>query len=46
MQFKSMKFETKALSDNEFEGYASYFNNIDSYDDIIERGAVYMSKLK
>ena len=39
MQFKSMKFETKALSDNEFEGYASYFNNIDSYDDIIERGA-------
>jgi HK97 family phage prohead protease len=39
MDFKAIKFETKALSDNEFEGYASFFNNIDAYDDIIERGA-------
>jgi len=39
MDFKAIKFETKAIDDNKFEGYASYFNNIDSYDDIIERGA-------
>lgn len=39
MDFKAIKFETKALDENKFEGYASYFNNIDSYDDIIERGA-------
>lgn len=39
MDFKAIKFETKALDENKFEGYASYFNNIDSYDDIIEKGA-------
>lgn len=39
MQFKAIKFETKAIAENKFEGYASYFNNIDAYDDIIERGA-------
>ena len=39
MDFKAIKFETKAIAENKFEGYASYFNNIDAYDDIIERGA-------
>lgn len=39
MQYKSTKFEIKALSDNVFEGYASYFNNVDSYDEVIMSGA-------
>lgn len=39
MQYKSTKFEIKALNDNTFEGYASYFGNIDSYDEIIVAGA-------
>ena len=39
MDFKAVKFETKALGDDRFEGYASFFNNIDAYDDIIEKGA-------
>lgn len=39
MDFKAVKFETKAISDDVFEGYASFFNNIDAYDDIIEKGA-------
>lgn len=39
MDFKAVKFETKAISDDIFEGYASFFNNIDAYDDIIEKGA-------
>lgn len=39
MNFKAVKFETKAISDDIFEGYASFFNNIDAYDDIIEKGA-------
>lgn len=39
MQYKSTKFEIKALNDNTFEGYASYFGNIDSYDEIIVNGA-------
>jgi HK97 family phage prohead protease len=39
VDFKSIKFETKAIDDNKFEGYASFFNNIDAYDDIIEKGA-------
>ena len=39
MDFKAVKFETKALGDDRFEGYASFFNNIDDYDDIIEKGA-------
>ena len=39
MRYKSTKFELKALGDNIFEGYASYFNNVDSYDEIIVQGA-------
>jgi hypothetical protein len=39
MDFKAVKFETKAISDDIFEGYASFFNNVDAYDDIIEKGA-------
>jgi HK97 family phage prohead protease len=39
MDFKAVKFETKAIGDDVFEGYASFFNNIDAYDDIIEKGA-------
>ena len=41
MLFKSANFEIKADSqdDTEFEGYASFFDNTDSYGDIIERGA-------
>jgi HK97 family phage prohead protease len=39
MQYKSSKFEIKAISENMFEGYASYFNNIDSYGDVIQKGA-------
>lgn len=39
MDFKAVKFETKALGDDRFEGYASFFNNIDAYGDIIEKGA-------
>jgi HK97 family phage prohead protease len=39
MRYKSTKFELKALNDNTFEGYASYFNNVDSYDEIIVQGA-------
>lgn len=39
MKYKSSKFEIKAIDDNTFEGYASYFNNIDSYGDIIVSGA-------
>lgn len=39
MDFKAVKFETKALGDDRFEGYASFFNNVDAYDDIIEKGA-------
>lgn len=39
MQYKSMKFDVKAIGDNTIEGYCAYFNNIDSYGDIIEQGA-------
>jgi len=39
MRYKSTKFEIKAMGDNTFEGYASYFNNIDSYGDVITKGA-------
>lgn len=39
MNYKSMKFALKDFNDNTFEGYASFFNNIDSYNDVIEKGA-------
>lgn len=39
MEKKSMKFEMKAIGENVIEGYSAYFNNIDSYGDIIESGA-------
>lgn len=41
MEIKHCKTEIKADSDNEmkFSGYASIFGNIDSYDDIMEKGA-------
>jgi hypothetical protein len=39
MNYKAVKFETKSIDDAKFEGYASFFNNIDSYGDIIEKGA-------
>jgi HK97 family phage prohead protease len=39
MHFKAVKFETKATDDGVFEGYASVFDNIDAYNDIVEKGA-------
>lgn len=40
MEKKTFKFEIKELQeDGTFEGYAAIFNNIDSYGDIIEKGA-------
>lgn len=39
MQYKSMKFDIKAIGENTIEGYCAFFNNIDSYGDIIEQGA-------
>lgn len=39
MNYKAVKFETKNIDDGKFEGYASFFNNIDSDGDIIEKGA-------
>jgi HK97 family phage prohead protease len=36
---KDFAFEVKATSDNTFEGYASVFNNVDSHNDIIQKGA-------
>lgn len=38
-EVKNFSFEVKATNDNEFEGYASVFRNIDSYRDVIEPGA-------
>jgi HK97 family phage prohead protease len=38
-EIKSFNFEVKATGDNEFEGYASVFRNVDSYRDVIEPGA-------
>lgn len=38
-EFKSFNFEVKATSDNTFEGYASVFDNVDSYRDVVEKGA-------
>lgn len=39
MQYKASRFEIKAVGENMIEGYAAYFNNVDSYGDIIEKGA-------
>ncbi len=40
ISYKSFFTEIKAdLEENMFEGYASYFGNKDSYDDIVEAGA-------
>lgn len=41
MLYKTNKFELKAINETEniIEGYCAYFNNIDSYGEIIERGA-------
>lgn len=39
LEVKNFSFEVKATNENTFEGYASIFNNKDSYDDIIEPGA-------
>jgi hypothetical protein len=38
-EIKSFNFEVKATGENEFEGYASVFRNVDSYRDVIEPGA-------
>lgn len=39
LEQKSFSFEVKATGDNTFEGYASVFGNVDSHNDIIEKGA-------
>lgn len=40
MEYKHLKFQIKALSDQgEFEGYAAYKGNVDSYNEIIDHGA-------
>lgn len=40
MEYKHLKFEIKALSDQgEFEGYAAVKGNVDSYNEIIDHGA-------
>ena len=40
MEFKSLNLEIKAdVENNIIEGYGAYFNNVDSYGDIIEKGA-------
>lgn len=36
---KDFAFEVKATSDNTFEGYASVFDNTDSHNDIMQKGA-------
>lgn len=44
-EYINVPFSVKAISDNEdpdyfyFEGYASTFDNVDSYDDVVMRGA-------
>ena len=38
-EYKSMKTEIKALDNMTFEGYASIFGNIDSYRDVVMKGA-------
>lgn len=41
MRYKTMPFEIKAVDEDEgtFEGYAAAFGNVDSYGDVIEKGA-------
>lgn len=39
MEYKYSKFEIKASGENTIEGYAAFFDNVDSYGDIIEKGA-------
>ena len=40
VEYKDLRFKIKALNDaGEFEGYAAYKGNVDSYGDIIENGA-------
>lgn len=40
MQYKQVSFETKSVSDNgQIEGYASVFGNVDSYGDVVVKGA-------
>lgn len=40
MEFKDLRFQIKALNDaGEFEGYAAYKGNVDSYGEIIDNGA-------
>ena len=39
MEYKSFNFEVKSTDENMFEGYASVFRNVDSYGDVIEKGA-------
>jgi uncharacterized protein len=36
---KDFAFEVKQTSDNTFEGYASVFGNVDSHNDIVQKGA-------
>ncbi|WP_121781233.1 HK97 family phage prohead protease [Corallococcus sp. AB032C] len=39
LEVKSFSFEVKSTDDNTFEGYASVFGNVDSYGDVVEKGA-------
>jgi uncharacterized protein len=39
LEVKSFSFEVKSTDDNTFEGYASVFGNVDSYGDVMEKGA-------
>jgi len=39
LEIKDFSFEVKATGDNTFEGYASAFDNMDSHQDIIVKGA-------
>lgn len=40
VEYKDLRFQIKAMNDaGEFEGYAAYKGNVDSYGDIIEHGA-------
>ena len=41
IEFKNVNFDVKDINEetNVFEGYASVFNNKDSHDDVIEKGA-------
>lgn len=38
-EFKNFDFEIKAMQDGEFEGYGSVFGNVDSYRDVVVKGA-------